>query len=207
MQYPGRGSRLSERPYLGVEPLVQAAATALGPYLDRPFAFFGHSMGALVSFELARYLRQHSDLAPQLLVVSGHSAPQVPDPDPPIHSLPEPQFIQKLRELNGTPDEVLNHAELRQLLVPIIRADFTVCETYVYQPEAPFDFPMAAYGGLADSYVPRTALEAWQEHTSAEFSLRMFPGDHFYLNTQRPLLLRTLARELDAVAQPNRAAH
>lgn len=173
----------------------------MAAHLDQPFAFFGHSMGALVAFELARHLRHRYGLAPELLVLSGHGAPQLPAPGPPIHQLPEPAFIQKLRELNGTPEEVLSHDELRQLLLPVIRADFTVCETYAFEHDAPFEFPLSAYGGLADDHVGREALEAWSEHTTGPFQVRMFPGDHFYINTQRPLLLRTLAREVDTVVR------
>jgi len=193
---PGRETRLAEPLFTRLAPLVQAVAQSLLPYLDKPFAFFGHSLGALVSFELARHLRRQHDLRPVHLFVSGHNAPQVPDRDPPIHALPEPEFLEKLRRLNGTPEEVLKHTELRELILPILRADFEVCETYVYEADDPLDCPISAFGGLRDEHLSRDGLEAWREQTSASFSLRMFPGDHFYLNTDRPLLLRTLTREL-----------
>ncbi len=196
VQLPGRETRLTEPPFTRLTPLVRAAAEALRPYMDRPFAFFGHSLGALVSFELARYLRRQGGPFPLHLFVSGHQAPQLPRRDPPIYNLPEPAFVEKLRQMNGMPEEVLQHDELRELLLPILRADFEVYDTYVYEPDVPLECPISAYGGLRDRYVSREDLEAWREQTSGAFTVRMFPGDHFYLNTDRPLLLRVLAQEL-----------
>jgi medium-chain acyl-[acyl-carrier-protein] hydrolase len=200
VQLPGRGTRLSEPPYNRLDDMVPPVAEALLPYLDRPFALFGHSMGALLGFEVARHLRRHYDLLPAKLVVSGHAGPQLPDRNPPLHALPEPEFRERLRELNGTPPEVLAHPELMQLLVPILRADFAASETYVYRAEEPLDCAIAAYGGLADPHVDRAELEAWQEQTTGPFSLRMLPGDHFYLNTHQALLLQSLAREFAGFA-------
>ncbi|MFN7945823.1 MAG: thioesterase domain-containing protein [Blastocatellia bacterium] len=197
VQLPGRESRLTEPAFQHLEPLVEAAGNALLPYLNRPFAFFGHSMGALIGFELARWLRRHQHPGPVHLLVSGHNAPQFPGDYAPIHALPEPEFIAELRRLNGTPDEVLNHAELRDLIVPVLRSDFSVCETYNYTAEAPLSCPISAFGGLQDVDVSRAKLEAWREQTTGAFSMRLFPGDHFYLLTARHHLLRALALELD----------
>lgn len=198
VQLPGHGTRLREPLATRLEAQVQAVAAGLAPAFDRPFAFFGHSMGALLSFELARHLRRTGRPGPVHLFVSGHGAPHLPDRNPPMHQLPEDEFVAKLRELNGTPEEVLRHSELLQLLTPILRADFAVCETYVYRPEPPLACPISAYGGLADAYVSREELEAWQEQTASRFSLRVFAGDHFYLNNpaNRTHLLMALARDL-----------
>jgi medium-chain acyl-[acyl-carrier-protein] hydrolase len=176
---------------------VAAAAARLAPLLNKPFAFFGHSMGALISYELARHLRRTGAPLPAHLFVSGHGAPHLPDRNPPLHALPQAQFVEKLRELNGTPEEVLRHPELLELLIPILRADFAVCETYVHAPEPPLDCPISAFSGLGDEYVNREELEGWREQTTGRFSVRLFPGDHFYLNTARPYLLQALARELE----------
>lgn len=197
VQLPGRGTRLTEPLADRLQPQVEALAAGLAPYFDKPFAFFGHSMGALLSFELARCLSRALDRLPVHLFVSGHPAPQLPDRNLPLHALPHDEFLVKLRELNGTPEEVLKHDELLQLLVPILRADFAVCETYVYPAEPPLPIPISAYSGLGDDYVNREELEAWRQQTTASFSLRMFPGDHFYINTARPYLLQVLARELE----------
>ena len=168
--------------------LVQTIAPFLLPYLDKPFAFFGHSMGALVSFELARLLHKEYKCSPSHLFVSGRRAPQVPDPDPPIHTLPNSEFLQELRRLNGTPEAVLQNDELMQLLLPTLRADFAVLETYVYTPQPLLDYPITAFGGLQDPEVCCEVLEAWRDQTRAAFSLHKFPGDHFFLHTAQSLL-------------------
>ncbi|MEC4818144.1 MAG: thioesterase II family protein [Scytonema sp. PMC 1069.18] len=196
IELPGRGTQMRTAPFSQMEPLVKSIASALLPYLDKPFAFFGHSMGTLVSFELTRLLRQQNEISPVHLFVSGRRAPQIPDPKPPIHALPEPEFIEELRRLNGTPEAVLENAELMQLLLPILRADFTVLETYVYTHQPPLDCPITVFGGLQDQEANPDELEAWREHTSASFSLHMFPGDHFFINSDRLLLMEVLSKKL-----------
>jgi medium-chain acyl-[acyl-carrier-protein] hydrolase len=158
-------------------------------------------MGGLVSFELTRLLRREYGLSPVHLFVSGHRAPQVPDPDPPIHALPESEFLQELRRFNGTPEAVLENAELMQLLLPTLRADFAVIETYAYTPETPFDCPITAFGGLQDREASCDELEAWREQTNASFVLQMFPGDHFFLHSAEPLLLQSVSQKLDQMCQ------
>ena len=201
IELPGRGMRLRESPFTQLEPLVQHLASTLLPYLDKPFAFFGHSMGGLVSFELTRLLRTEYGVSPVHLFVSGHRAPQVPDPDPPIHTLPESEFLQELRRFNGTPEAVLKNAELMQLLLPTLRADFAVIETYAYTPETPLDCPITAFGGLQDREASCNELEAWREQTNASFVLKMFPGDHFFLHSAGSLLLQDLHQKLHQIVE------
>ncbi|MGH8612918.1 MAG: thioesterase II family protein [Gammaproteobacteria bacterium] len=193
---PGRGNRFRESPFTQLSPLVQTLTDALLPHLTPPFAFFGHSMGALIGFELARQLRRQQRPSPIHLFVSGRGAPQIPPPEPPIHALPEPQFIAELQRFNGTPKEVIEHPELMQLLIPTLRADFAVCENYTYATDAPIDCSISAFGGLQDREVSRERLEAWRDQSRASFSLRMFPGDHFFLHTAEPALLETIAQLL-----------
>jgi medium-chain acyl-[acyl-carrier-protein] hydrolase len=175
---------------------VEALAEALVPLLDKPFAIFGHSLGALAGFEFARHLRRQSGIRPVRLFVSADRAPQIPSRYRPIHALSEGDFLAELRRLNGIPEKVLEDAELMQLVIPIVRADVAAYETYVYATEPPLDCPISGFGGLQDRRVSRTDLEAWREQTSASFSLRMFPGDHFYLNTAQLPLLQALSQEL-----------
>ncbi len=198
IELPGHGARLSEPLFQRLQPLVEDVARSLLPFLDRPFAFFGHSMGALLSFELARYLRKEQAITPIRLFVSGHGAPQLESTEEPIHALPEREFIEKIRLLNGTSPAILEYAELRDLLLPILRADFAVCETYTYSAEPPLDCPITALSGLQDSYVSREAIEAWKQQTAGAFHAGLFPGDHFYLNDSRPLLMELVARECSA---------
>ena len=196
VQFPGRGTRLMETPFTRLSPLVQALAEALAPLLDKPFTFFGHSFGALVSFELARQLRRQSAVQPVGLFVSADRAPQIPPRDRPMHALPEAEFLAELRRLNGIPGQVLENAELMQIMLPILRADCAAYETYVYRAEPPLSCFISGFGGLQDQRVSRGDLVAWRDQTSVSFSLQMFPGDHFFLNTAQPQLLQVLSQEL-----------
>jgi len=183
-----------ERPFAQLSPLIEALAQALVPFLDEPFAFFGHSLGALVGFELVRRIRRQYGVHPVRLFVSAGRAPQIPHRGRPIHTLPDKEFLMELRRLNGTPSELLGHEELMEIMLPVLRADFAVYETYLYSTEPPLNCPISAYGGIQDHRVNESDLEAWRAQTNVSFSLRMFPGDHFFL--KQPLLLRVLSQEL-----------
>lgn len=193
---PGRGSRMLEPSQTRLSEVVAHLTDAIAPYLDKPFAFFGHSMGALTAFDLARRLRREVGVEPKHLFVSGCRAPHLPDPDPPAYNLPDPEFIEFLRKLNGTPEEVLEKQELMALMMPILRADFEAVSTYAYAEGQPLGCPLTAYGGLRDSTVSQEELAAWGEHTTAGFALRMFDGDHFFIHQAAPQLLGALGREL-----------
>lgn len=199
VELPGRGGRMRELPYNKMTPLVNDLGGALIPHLTKPYVFFGHSMGALIGFELARLFRRQNVPVPLYLFVSGHTAPQFGSSHAPIHNLPDKQFKEELRKLNGTPDAVINNDELMELLIPMLRADFEVNETYQHKPEPPLDIPIAAYGGIDDKDVNRDSLQAWEQQTSAGFSLQMFVGDHFFLQTSQSSLLQTVSHELQKV--------
>lgn len=201
VELPGRGRRMHEPAFTAMEPLVEAASAALLPWLDRPFAVFGHSLGALVGFEVARRITREHGISPLHLFASGHVAPQVAQRDEPLHDLPEPRFVERLRALNGTPAEVLDNAELRAIILPILRADFAICDAYAFAPGAPLSCGISAYGGLQDAEVPRAELDAWREQTSGAFALRMFPGDHFFLNSARQTVLWALGSDLQRLLE------
>lgn len=196
IQLPGHGNRLREALIDRIEPLVDALTPMLVPYMDRPSAFFGHSMGALIAFEVARRLRRDCGPEPEYLFVSGRPAPQLPDPERRTYDLSEPEFLEELRRLNGTPQEVLEHPELLQLTLPIIRADFALCQNYRYAPGARLDYPIFAFGGVDDQEVSPEQLRAWGDQTTASFSQRMLPGDHFFLISARAVLVKTLSGAL-----------
>jgi medium-chain acyl-[acyl-carrier-protein] hydrolase len=200
VELPGRGARIMEPPFTELVPLVCAASLALAPHLDKPFAFFGHSMGALICFELARQLRRDYNLQPVHLFVSGRCSPQTRK-DPTPADLPDSEFLETLRHSNGTPREVLENSELMELVLPIVRADFAVCKSYTYAPEPPFDFPITAFGGLEDQSVNRDCIEGWREHTTNSFVVRMLPGDHFFLNTLKSPLLEAISKGLHQYAR------
>lgn len=197
IQLPGRGARFRDAPHTRLANLVRASADALGPSLDMPFALFGHSMGALVVFELARELRRRGAPAPVRLLVSGHEAPHRPDPDPPIGHLDDAAFVAEVcRRYDGIPREVLDQPDLMDLVLPVLRADFSVIENYAYAPEEPLDCPISCFGGTEDVRVSRADLEAWQEQTRASFRLRVIPGGHFFLDSARGLVLEAVAHDL-----------
>jgi medium-chain acyl-[acyl-carrier-protein] hydrolase len=204
VQLPGRGSRLHETPFKQMKPLVEAIARGLNAYFGKPFALYGHSMGAIISFELARLLRRERGLEPVRLFVSGRGAPQVAEPDPLTYALPEPEFLAELQRLEGTPQEVLEHPELMQAMLPLIRADFEAIQTYVYQAKPLLSCPISAFGGLQDPSFSREKLEAWRELTTASFSLRMFPGNHFFINSDQRLVVSAIVKELSQFDCPGR---
>lgn len=196
IQLPGRDNRLSETLFTNILSPVNALAQGLSPYLDKPFAFFGHSLGAIIAFELARELRSAYGLEPAILFASARRAPHLVNRAPITYNLPEPEFKQELSRLSGTPGDVLKDPELMQLVMPILRADFQISETYVYSAEPALSCPITALGGLKDSDVTPRDLEAWREHTVASFGLKMLPGDHFFLRTYESALLEILSAEL-----------
>jgi medium-chain acyl-[acyl-carrier-protein] hydrolase len=199
VQLPGRENRITEKAFDRLEPLVEALADAVDPWLDRPFALFGHSNGALIGFELARTLRARGRPGPVHLFASGRRAPDLPASTPPIHAHAEPEFLAELAELGGLPTALLEHRELLALLVPTLRADVSIHETYVFQEQAPLACPITGYGGVADPKVKREQLDAWARHTAGPFVRRMFPGGHFYLQDDRETTLRTLSADLHGI--------
>ena len=133
---------------------------------------------------------------PLHLFVAGRPAPQLELDDPPIHHLPHDEFIQELRRFAGTPEEILQNAEIMELIMPLLRADFSLGETYRYTDEPPLDIPISAYGGRRDEEVSLDQVKAWREQTSAAFRMQVFPGDHFFVNGDRTMVLAELSREL-----------
>lgn len=196
VQLPGRESRIGEAPVSDLRELTPRIAEALAPFMDRPFALFGHSNGGLMAFELTRQLRREGRTGPVHLIVSGRPAPQVVLDGPVMHALPEAEFHDMLRRFNGTPEEVLQNEEIMQLITPMLRADFSLGETYQHTPEPPLQIPVSAYGGEADEEVPAWSVEDWREQAAGEFRVVMFPGGHFFINENRPQVLREVTADL-----------
>lgn len=196
VQLPGRENRIAEPAFSRMEPLVAELADAVRPWTDIPYAVFGHSIGALVGFELARAFRAQGEALPAHLFASGRRAPDVPNERAPTSTLPDDAFLADLQELGGIPQALLDHPELVQLLLPLLRADVSLNETYTYRPEPPLDVPLTAYGGERDAKVRRASLEAWSRQTTGPFELRMFPGGHFFHQEARDAFLSVLASRL-----------
>jgi medium-chain acyl-[acyl-carrier-protein] hydrolase len=205
VELPGRGAWLRETPWTSFPPLIDALADAIQPHLEIPFAFFGHSMGSMIAFELSRLLRSRYGREPQTLFASGRRAPQVPDDQPATYDLPKDEFIAELRRIGGTPKEVLEHDELMELMIPLLRADFRLVQTYKYFSGAPLRCPITVFGGLEDCEETRDLLLAWKEQTISEFTLHQVPGDHFFLRSSQSFLLGLLSRELEKVIARSRS--
>jgi surfactin synthase thioesterase subunit len=195
VQLPGREARMKEPPIGELRRLVVELAEVVEPYFDRPVALFGHSIGGLIAFELAREMRRRHGIEPVHLFVSGCPAPQVPDSDP-LYDLPEDEFMERMRRFNGTPREVLEHPEMMQLMLPALRADFSLRDTYAYVEEPPLRCPISALGGMNDRCVRTEILERWREHTSEAFQLWLFQGDHFFLRTAQAAVVESVAATL-----------
>ena len=200
LQLPGRESRMFEPAFDRLSPLGGALAEVLPPLLDRPFAFFGHSMGALIAFELARELRRRDLPAPAHLFASCARAPQLPRAAEPVHHLPEAAFLEGVsRRYGALPAALLQNAEMLQLFLPTLRADFALLETYSYENEPPLDCPITAVAALEDQTVTREDAAAWAMQTSSRFDLWTYPGNHFYLQNATLGLPRAVAEALAVI--------
>ncbi len=178
---PGRGRDMGGQAFTQLMPLVKAVADCIDLETNVPYYLYGHSMGALISFEVARELFRRHRTGPRHLFVSGRSAPQWPCKEPKLFNLPHDRFLEELKKINGTPMEVLRDPQLMEVFMNVLRADFEVVETYEYIPREPLPCPITVYGGLKDEDVPIESCEAWRQETSADCKVRMFAGDHFFI--------------------------
>ncbi|MAT97960.1 MAG: putative thioesterase [Anaerolineaceae bacterium] len=199
VQLPGRETRFFERPFTTITPLLDALSEALRPFLDKPFAFFGHSLGALIAFELVRRL-QSDGVVSKHLFVSGYSAPHLPDKLPPMHHLDDAQFVAALQDLDTMPTAVLENEELLTLLLPLLRADFAIYEQYQFQVGEPIACPLTILGGKSDPLVPPKMLLPWHEHTTQPGEVHLFDGSHFYLH-EEPTAVWQIIRQTCQTAQ------
>lgn len=199
IRLPGRESRLSEKPFTRFADLIEPLTQGILPLLDKPFAFYGHSMGSLVAFEVARRLRRlglAGERGPRHLLVSGCRAPHLPDPEPAVGHLSDAEFISNLRRLNGTPQAVFDNPEILELLLPCIRADFQAVESYRFQEDAPLAIAITAFAGSEDGKADEPLMEPWSQHTTGNFALHMLPGDHFFIHNQQAQFLHKLSAAL-----------
>ena len=191
VQLPGREARMKEPPIGDLRRLVVELADAIEPSLDRPFALFGHSVGGLVAFEFARELRRRDGVEPVHLFVSGCPAPELSDDDR-LSELPDGEFLERMRRFNGTPREILEHAEMMELVLPTLRADFSLRDTYRHRAESPLGCAISAFGGMADRAVGVDKLNPWSAHTAGGFQLWLFQGDHFFVRTAQAAVVEAV---------------
>ena len=196
LEPPGRGTRAAEPLFLRMDPLVDALVDEVAPAMTPPFAFFGHSMGATVAFELARRLEAIGAPTPVLLFASAARAPHIADPDASQNPPPDDAVLETVRTLGGAPAEVLDDPFMRDQLLPVWRADFGLHIAYVHRRGAPLSCPITAFGGTSDPRVPTHAVEAWRQHTRSRFRCRLLSGGHFFLRPRQRELLDEIARDL-----------
>lgn len=188
---PGREHRGREQPYRRARPLAADLAEALIPLLDRPFAFFGHSLGALLAYETALALRRSGAPQPRVLFASARRAPQVPGTSR-LHELPTDAFISTIVELGGMPEKIRRKRELLRFFLPTIRADYEITEVYDGEGAPPLECPVVACAGSDDPVAGPADLAAWEHVSTGPFELRVFDGDHFYLSGPPKALLHTI---------------
>lgn len=197
LQLPGRESRPSERPFTRLTDAVEMVAEVLQPYLDVPYALYGHSMGGLLSFELARNMRRQHRPGPVHLFASGRRAPHLPDPRPYMHTMTDDPFIAEItRRFGGIPAEVLREPDLMALLLPMLRADVEMVETYQHVPEAALECPITVLGGREDTEARFEELIAWRQHTNLGFQTEILPGNHFFIQSAQKQIVETVFRQL-----------
>jgi medium-chain acyl-[acyl-carrier-protein] hydrolase len=208
IQPPGRENRFGEPRFTDMAAMVGDLADVITPWLDRPYAFFGHSMGTVVAYETIRALGRRFAPEPLALFASGRTAPHAPRLHPPLHLQDDATFADTIRHFNGTPAAILNNAEFLKLLIPLLRADITLHETYEYEAGPPLTGSLWALSGDSDPEVTPEELQQWGRHTTGPFEHRIFPGDHFYLQPQRQAVIESIVRgmriQLDAIKPPER---
>ncbi|MGD1918969.1 MAG: thioesterase II family protein [Pleurocapsa sp.] len=197
VELPGRRKRFIEAPYQNLDSLLLDLSAALLPNLDKPFAFFGHSMGGLVSFELTRLLRQKYKISPVHLFISACRATQLAKSKPDIHHLEDKAFTQEIIRLGGTPQAILDDKEMMELILPTLKADFKAIETHVYLPQPALNIPITVFGGDRDTEVTSAELAAWEEQTTANFELKMFSGGHFFIDSEQSLISNSISKALE----------
>lgn len=205
-QMPGREERFVEPPLRDLDAVLRHLAAAIEPLLDRPFMFFGHSLGALIAYELTQLLRARGRPMPAHLFVSGRRAPCVPIGRRPFHDLPDDELIREIGKLNGTAEGILQNDELMALVLPTLRADFAIHDTYRYREQDALDVPFSVFGGLDDTTSTTENLSAWESLTTRGARLSLFKGGHFFIEELREEVLAAIHRVLIPLLEPRGVA-
>ncbi|WP_353947402.1 alpha/beta fold hydrolase (plasmid) [Streptomyces sp. HUAS MG91] len=186
LQYPGRQDRYREEPFTELDDLVGAVAEQLAGEVaadpERPYALFGHSMGALVAFETARLLARDGLPRPQRLFLSGRGAPD--GRDSAFGRFDDADVLADVRRLGGTEQAMLDDPEILEIVLPALRADYRILGTFTWRGGEPLDVPLTALTGDSDPMTTVDDMWTWRAHTSRDFGLKVFPGGHFYLFDQ-----------------------
>ena len=197
IQLPGREMRFREQPHTSYMPIVEETARALESYLDQPLVLFGYSLGAILAYELAHYLRQAFQTNVTRLIVAARVAPQIIEHrDPFFHTLPDGPFLEQVAKLGGMPQAILQNEELMSFLLPVLRADFQINEMYHYEVRPPLTCDMTVLRGAADPLMTYDQVAQWQDETTGQFCLRTLPGGHFFMLETQKLFTQLIQRDL-----------
>jgi medium-chain acyl-[acyl-carrier-protein] hydrolase len=197
-QLPGREARFKQTPISNLQVAIDRLADAFEKHLDRPYAVFGYSMGALLGFEIVRELRKRGAPPPMQLMVAAKSAPQRPSHTPPLSHLPRQEFIAGVRRYYEPPQDAWTMAELVEMILPSLRADMAICDMYRYRSEAPLSCPIIAFCGDRDHSVPSDDVAAWRDQTTGYFEMNTYHGGHFFINDH----LAEVQRKVISVLHP-----
>jgi medium-chain acyl-[acyl-carrier-protein] hydrolase len=184
-----------EKAHPRMGPLIEALLSELQPYLDLPCAFFGYSMGALIAFEMARALRAHHDLTPLHLFLAARRGPRLPSSSF-TTGLGDREFIKELERIGGVPKQILESPDMLELILPTIRADFALCESYSYSRGPLLDCPLTILGGKEDPDVSYRALATWAEETTSRCTVKMLNGDHFFMHSCQSVIIAAMLEQL-----------
>ena len=196
-ELPGHGARLTESPLDDQDAAALEIANTLEPLLDRPYALFGHCLGAALAYEATRILRERGKAQPVRLFSSGARGPHLGIPIADVESMEDDEFIEHMHEAYSAPIEFLRHPEMRPLFLPMVRADARMTQRYRYTPGPPVSYPITAVAGETDPDVQMDHLEGWRQHTGSAVTTRIYPGNHFFFLESAPRLLADFAGELE----------
>jgi medium-chain acyl-[acyl-carrier-protein] hydrolase len=206
IELPGHGRRLTEAPLTRLRPLVEQLTDVLAERVRPPFVLLGYSVGALIGFETVREFTRRGWPGPSALFVAAARAPHLRSSRPPLHELSRADLVDGLHRLAGHHNALLDNDELVDIMLPVLRADLGLDESYAHQRGDPLDCPIAAFGGSEDWSVPRASLEAWRQHTTSDFSATVLPGGHFFIDSARGLFAEALAAEIERLKESLREA-
>jgi len=198
IQPPGRGSRFNEVAHTSMESIVLELMESASYITSLPYVFFGHSLGSRVSFELLLKLQASNFPAPEYLIASGSRAPHVPRPGASSYNLPQHEFIEVLKSYGGTPKEIFEQPELMRTLLPLLRADFKISDTFQSKIIS-INCPLLVLGGDADNIVSTEQLKAWSEVSNGNIQIRLIKGDHFFIDSQQQLVIDNIQNLLSKI--------
>ena len=195
VELPGRGLRADEPLFTNIYDLAEDVFFSIKNKLDKPYILYGHSMGGLLAYLTAKMIVKDFLATPIHIFITGCTAPSTRDKSY-LHLLSKDDFIKKLKELGGCPEEILNNEDIINFFEPVIRADFQAVESFEYQQTAPFDIPMTLMFGLDERVTP-SEMRDWQKETTNSIDIIQMPGNHFFINQFGFQVIKIIARKIN----------